>query len=163
MPDSKSLIGYFLVDISFVVSTCQWPLLPCFEGLKGNGLDTKSSKRGASKYYETITKPIRRMTRSHLILGDRYNVTRASPSTARGDEAIRRCAVDPNNFSGSRWKTMSRDRDSFAEWHEITGKPVLNADLGNWTATSSIPTARRASPRSRAWVKLRRINRHACS
>lgn len=30
-------------------------------------------------------------------------------------------------------------RRSFAHWHEMTGKPVLNADIGNWTATELNP------------------------
>jgi hypothetical protein len=31
-------------------------------------------------------------------------------------------------------------RDSFATWHDITRKPIINADIGNWLRTATRST-----------------------
>jgi hypothetical protein len=37
-------------------------------------------------------------------------------------------------------------RDSFREWQKVTNKPVLNADMGNWTATKLNPNRKTGLP-----------------
>jgi hypothetical protein len=139
--ESRNLIGYFLVDIPSWFPHASGRFFPGFDGLKGKSFDTKLYDV-ASKYYETITKHIRTYDKNHLILGDRYNGNKGIPTPPL--EAMKPFVdvLSIQYFSGATMEDHVKMRDSFAAWHQITGKPVLNADLGNWTATKLNPNRR---------------------
>ncbi len=128
----------FLRGHSLLVSACQRPLLRRLRGLTGKAYDAKLYDV-ASKYYETITKHIRKYDQNHLILGDRYNGNKGIPTPSL--EAMKPFVdvLSIQYFSGAKAEDHETMRKSFATWQEITGKPVLNADLGNWTATKLNP------------------------
>ncbi|MEZ5666114.1 MAG: agarase [Alphaproteobacteria bacterium] len=136
--DSRNLIGYFLVDIPSWLPHASGRFFPGFEGLSGKAYDTKLYDV-ASKYYETMVKHIRRYDRNHLILGDRYNGNKGIPTPVL--EAMKPFVdvLSIQYFSGPNIEDHVAMRDAFAGWQEICGKPVLNADLGNWCATKLNP------------------------
>lgn len=136
--DKRNLIGYFLVDIPSWLPHASGRFFKGFDGLAGKAYDTKLYDT-ASKYYETIVKHIRRYDKNHLILGDRYNGNKGIPVPVL--EAMKPfCDVlSIQYFSGAALEDHVTMRKSFEEGHAITGKPVLNADLGNWCATQMNP------------------------
>ena len=107
-----------------------------FEGLSEEAHATKLYDV-ASKYYETITKHVRSHDPNHLILGDRYNGNKGIPTAALRAMKPFVDVLSIQYFSGPTMGDHIAMRNAFAEWQAITEKPVLNADLGNWTATSS--------------------------
>ena len=136
--DSQNLIGYFLVDIPSWLPHASGRFFPGFEGLDEKAAHSRLYDV-ASKYYETITKHIRRYDTNHLILGDRYNGNKGIPSAPL--EAMRPFVdvLSVQYFSGPTEDDRRKMRDDLAGWQELTGKPVINADIGNWTATRLNP------------------------
>lgn len=136
--DDPNLIGYFLVDIPAWLPHSAGGDFPQLVGLN----ETERNGRlydVASKYYETITRHIKRYDPNHLILGDRYNGNKGIPS-----EVLR--AMQPfvdvlsvQYFTAPTDESRQAMRSDLARWHEITGKPVINADLGNWAPTKLNP------------------------
>ena len=136
--DSKNLIGYFLVDIPSWFPHASGRFFEGLAGLTGKTYDSKLYDV-ASKYYETITKHIRKYDPNHLILGDRYNGNKGIPTPPLQAMKPFVDVLSIQYFSGAKQEDHLKMRDSFATWQEITGKPVINADLGNWTATKLNP------------------------
>jgi len=136
--DNKNLLGYFLGDIPSWLPHASGRFFDGFSGLTGDAYDKKLFEV-ATKYYETITKHIKTYDKNHLILGDRYNGNKGIPTPAL--EAMKPFVdvLSIQYFSGPTMDNHISMRNSFAEWQKITGKPVLNADLGNWTATKLNP------------------------
>ena len=137
--ESKNLIGYFLVDIPSWLPHGSGRFFDGFAGITGDAYDTKLFDV-ASKYYETITKHIRRYDSNHLILGDRYHANKGIPTQVLLAMKPFVDVLSLQYYSGARIEDHIRMRDSFATWQEITGKPVINADIGNWIATPNRKT-----------------------
>jgi hypothetical protein len=136
--DSSNLIGYFLVDIPGWIPHAAGRFWPGFDGLSPEEHDAKLYDV-AQQYYKTITEAIRRYDPNHLILGDRYNGNKGIP------EVVLRAMTDyvdvlsVQYFTGkspAEYATMIGD---LREWQQLTGKPVLIADIGNWVPTAMNP------------------------
>lgn len=136
--EERNLIGYFLVDIPSWFPHASGRFFKGFEGLSGREYDRKLYDT-ASKYYETITRHIRAYDRNHLILGDRYNGNKGIPEPVLRAMVPFCDVLSIQYFSGAGMEDHAKMRSSFSDWQAITGKPVLNADLGNWTATQMNP------------------------
>ncbi|GAB6987642.1 hypothetical protein [Nocardioides pyridinolyticus] len=73
------------------------------------------------------------------MLGNRYNGNKGIP------EAVLRAMQPHVDVFSVQYFTEPTDesrqamRADLARWHEITGKPVINADLGNWAPTELNP------------------------
>jgi hypothetical protein len=142
--DSENLIGYFLVDIP------AW--LPHASGAdfaELRGLDPADRDRKlydvASRYYETIVTAIRRYDPDHLILGDRYNGNKGIPEPVLRAMQPFVDVLSVQYFNEPTDEGRRQMRDDLARWHEQSGgKPVVVADVGNWTPTELNP--HRTSP-----------------
>lgn len=136
--DNPNLLGYFLVDIPAWIPHATGRFFPGFEGLSPEEHERKLYDV-ASKYYDTVVSAIRRYDPHHLILGDRYNGNKGIP------EAPLRAMRDYVDVLSVQYFNAPTDEgrtemiDSLAQWHEITGKPVIIADIGNWCATEMNP------------------------
>ena len=126
--DSKNLIGYYLVDIPSWFPDASGRFFDGFAGLTGKAYDTKLFDV-ATKYYETITKHIRKYDSNHLVLGDRYNGNKGIPTPVLLAMKPFVDVLSIQYFSGAKEEDHLKMRDAFAGWQEITGKPVINADL----------------------------------
>jgi len=136
--ESKNLLGYYLVDIPSWLPHVSGRYFPQVLGLEGAALDAKLYDV-ASKYYETITKYIRRYDPNHLILGDRYNGNKGIPPAVLRAMKPFVDVFSLQYFSGPTHADHVKMRDDLAAWHQETGKPVLNADIGNWVPTKLNP------------------------
>ncbi|HXO96605.1 MAG TPA: hypothetical protein VN857_08480 [Chthoniobacterales bacterium] len=86
-----------------------------------------------------MTKHIRTYDQNHLILGDRYNGNKGIPTPVLKAMQPFVDVLSIQYLSGKSMADHMTMRNAFVEWQEITGKPVLNADMGNWTATKLNP------------------------
>lgn len=136
--ESKNLIGYFLVDIPAWLPHASGEDFPQLKGL-GETARNEKLYDVASKYYETITKHIRKYDHNHLILGDRYNGNKGIPSAALRAMQPFVDVLSVQYFTAPTEESRQQMRDDLARWHEETGKPVINADIGNWTPTELNP------------------------
>jgi hypothetical protein len=143
--DKKNLVGYFLTDIPSWMPHASGRFFEGFSELKGEAYDTKLYDV-ASRYYETITKHIRRYDSNHLILGDRYNGNKGIPIPVLKAAAPFIDVLSIQWFPGPTMADHVVMRDSFREWQKVTNKPVLNADMGNWTATKLNPNRKTGLP-----------------
>jgi hypothetical protein len=136
--DDKNLIGYFLVDIPAWLPHASGK---DFEVLKGLDERTRNIKvyDVAYKYYETITKYIRKYDPNHLILGDRYNGNKGIPNAVLAAMKPFVDVLSVQYFPSNNLKGYSKMREDLAKWQEITGKPVILADIGNWCQTCMNP------------------------
>jgi hypothetical protein len=136
--DDPNLMGYFLVDIPAWLPHAAGEDFPQLKSLHGDARNQKLYDV-ASRYYETITRHIRCYDPNHLVLGDRYNGNKGIP------EAVLRAMQPHVDVFSVQYFTEPTDesrramRADLARWHEITGKPVINADLGNWAPTELNP------------------------
>ena len=93
----------------------------------------------AQQYYKTITEAIRRYDPNHLILGDRYNGNKGIP------EVVLRAMTDyvdvlsVQYFTGKSPEEYATMIGDLRNWQQLTGKPVLIADIGNWVPTAMNP------------------------
>ena len=136
--DNRNLLGYFLCDIPSWLPHASGRFFKGFDGLSEEAHATKLYDV-ASKYYETITRHVRAHDPNHLVLGDRYNGNKGIPAAALRAMKPFVDVLSIQYFSGPSMDDHLVMRDAFAEWQAITEKPVLNADLGNWTATKLNP------------------------
>lgn len=135
---STNLIGYFLVDIPGWIPHASGRFWPGFEGLSAADHDAKLFDV-ADKYYKTITEAIRRYDPNHLILGDRFNGNKGIPEVVLRAMTKYVDVLSVQYFTGKSSAEYSAMIDDLAKWHEITGKPVLIADIGNWVPTEMNP------------------------
>lgn len=135
---SQNLLGYFLVDIPAWIPHASGKFFSQMEGLTGDRYDNRLAEV-ASAYYSTIAKHIRAVDPSHLILGDRYNGNKGIPAPVL--EALKRHVdvLSIQYFCGESEADQIAMHDFFEKAHKATGKPILNADIGSWTATKLNP------------------------
>jgi hypothetical protein len=137
--DSPDLLGYFLVDIPAWLPHASGADFPELRGLDPAGRDKKLYDV-ASRYYETIVAAIRRYDPDHLVLGDRYNGNKGIPEPVLRAMAPFVDVLSVQYFSDPTPEGRIRMRDDLAGWSEQTGgKPVVIADIGNWTPTELNP------------------------
>lgn len=131
---SRNLLGYFLVDIPAWLSHASGEDFPALKGLSESARDEKLHEV-AGKYYETIAKHIRTYDPNHLILGDRYNGDKGIPAPVLDAMQPFVDVLSVQYFGSGGPEGYQRMQEDLARWHERTGKPVINADIGNWTPT----------------------------
>lgn len=136
--DASNLIGYFLVDGPCWAGHPTGADFPALRGLDAASR-TAALSDVANAYYETVTRNIRRHDPNHLVLGDRYGVRAGMP-----DPVLRamREYVDVLSVQAFTGADQRRHADVLAlldRCHELTGKPILLADTGNWCATAMNP------------------------
>ena len=107
---------------------------PGFEGLSPEEHDAKLFEV-ATQYYKTITEAIRRYDPNHLILGDRYNGNKGIPEVVLRAMAPFVDVLSVQYFTGKTEEEYTAMISDLRQWHEITGKPVVIADIGNWVPT----------------------------
>lgn len=137
--DSPDLLGYFLVDIP------AW--LPHASGrdfAELAGLEPGARERAlydvASRYYETIATALRRYDPHHLILGDRFNGNKGIPEPVLRAMAPHVDVLSVQYFTEPTDESRRGMRDDLARWRAQCGdKPVIVADIGNWTPTELDP------------------------
>lgn len=136
--ESKNLIGYFLVDIPGWLPHASGDF---FKGLIE--LDEKEKEMKlfdvATKYYETISKYIRKYDPNHLILGDRYNGNKGIPDIVLTAMQPFVDVLSIQYFPSNNEQGYQQMKDDLKKWHEFTGKPVIIADIGNWCQTKLSP------------------------
>lgn len=135
---SPELIGYFLTD-----GPC-WSGHPTgadFPALRD--LDPASRRSAladlASAYYETVTRNIRRHDPGHLILGDRYGIRAGLPEPVLLAMREHVDVLSVQAFPGADERQLAEVIALLDRCHELTGKPILIADTGNWCATAMNP------------------------
>lgn len=123
MKDDPKLIGYFYVDCPTWVHTepvTEWRG-PLFDPalLKTDAGKAELTKL-ATRFYQVTHDAVRRYDRHHLILGDRYEANRPLPV-----EILQAAAPYVDVFC---FQDFEQPAKQLAEWHRLTGKPVLWAD-----------------------------------
>jgi hypothetical protein len=136
--ESKNHMGYFLVDIPAWLPQARGNDFYQLKGLSGEVRDEKLYDI-ASKYYETITKHIRRYDANHLILGDRYNGNKGIPSAVLRAMKPFVDVLSVQYFTSPNEESRQQMRQDLARWQAETDKPVIIADIGNWTPTQLNP------------------------
>ncbi|MFM7014626.1 MAG: agarase [Actinomycetota bacterium] len=136
--NSKNLIGYFLVDIPGWIPHAAGRFWPGFEGLSQEEHDAKLFDV-AKTYYKIITEAIRRYDPNHLILGDRYNGNKGIPEVVLNAMVDYVDVLSVQYFTGKSAEEYEQMISDLKGWHELTGKPVLIADIGNWVPTEMNP------------------------
>src|SRR5579859_4542722 len=132
--ESKNLIGYFLVDIPAWLPHASGADFPQLKGLDEAARNEKLFNV-ATKYYQTITKHIRKYDPNHLILGDRYNGNKGIPAAVLQAMKPSVDVLSVQYFTAPNEESRRQMRDDLARWHEETAKPVIIADIGNWAPT----------------------------
>lgn len=136
--DSKNLIGYFLVDIPGWLPHASGKDFKQLEGLTGKERKAKLFNV-ASKYYETITKHIRKYDPNHLILGDRYNGNKGIPTEVLEAAKSYVDVLSVQYFPSNNEEGYLQMRKDLTNWQSLMDKPVINADIGNWCQTEMNP------------------------
>ena len=136
--ESKNLIGYFLVDIPAWLPHASGADFPQLKGLDEAARNEKLFNV-ATKYYQTITKHIRKYDPNHLILGDRYNGNKGIPAAVLQAMKPSVDVLSVQYFTAPNEESRLQMRDDLARWHEETAKPVIIADIGNWAPTELNP------------------------
>lgn len=135
---SANLVGYFLVDIPGWLPHASGRFWPGFEGLSQAEHDQKLFDV-ATQYYRTITEAIRRYDPDHLILGDRYNGNKGIPEPVLHAMVPFVDVLSVQYFTGKSDEEYATMIEDLRGWHELTGKPVVIADIGNWVPTDMNP------------------------
>ena len=136
--DSSNLLGYFFVDIPGWLPHASGRFWPGFDGLSAAEHDSKLFEV-AEQYYRTITEAIRRYDPNHLILGDRYNGNKGIPDVVLRAMAQYVDVLSVQYFTGKSAEEYVAMVDNLRRWQQITDKPVLIADIGNWVPTTMNP------------------------
>jgi hypothetical protein len=136
--NSPNLLGYFLVDIPSWLPHASGRFWPGFDSLTPAQHETKLYEV-AEKYYRTITEAIRRYDPNHLILGDRYNGNKGIPDAPLHAMKDYVDVLSVQYFTGKSDAEYAQMIEDLHSWHELTGKPVVIADIGNWTPTDMNP------------------------
>ncbi len=140
--EDPNLIGYFFQDV------------PCWARHRKSatffaGVDDRSYQQVfdvAAKYYEVATAAIRRVDPNHLIFGDRFN------GNLGIEPAALVAAANVVDALAVQWFPSISDGgaeamcEALAEIYASTGKPILNPDAGNNTATTTHPARPDALP-----------------
>jgi hypothetical protein len=144
--ESPDLIGYFLVDIPAWLPHASGADFAELRGLDPARRDSKLYDV-ASRYYETIVTAIRRYDPDHLVLGDRYNGNKGIPEPVLRAMQPFVDVLSVQYFNEPDDASRQQMRTDLAMWHEQSGgKPVVVADIGNWTPTELNPHRTSAIP-----------------
>jgi len=136
--DDANLIGYFLTDIPAWLPHASGEDFAQLKGLDARSRNIKVYDI-AYRYYETIARHIRRVDPHHLILGDRFNGNKGIPVPVLTAMRSFVDVLSVQYFTEPTESARMRMRADLANWHEVSRKPVLIADMGNWTATEMNP------------------------
>lgn len=136
--DDKNLIGYYFVDIPAWIPHASGRFFKQLEGLTGQEYDNKLYEV-ATKYYDTITKHIRKYDPNHLILGDRYNGNKEIPTPVISAMKPYVDVLSVQYFPSNNEEGYQQMRDDLDKWQKIADKPVIIADIGNNCATDMNP------------------------
>lgn len=138
--DSRNLIGYFLVDIPAWVPHKTGKTFPQLEGLEvGTEKYNDMLRKIAEQYYKVVTKHIKAYDPNHLILGDRFN------GNFEGYDLVYDIAKDYVDVISIQYFTQGNPQNHvkmekyFDKIYELTGKPLLLADIGNKCPTELNP------------------------
>lgn len=133
-----NLIGYFLTDAP---SWNGHPTGADFPALRGLDAASRAAALGdlAAAYYETVARHIRRQDPNHLILGDRYGVRAGLPEPVLLAMREHVDVLSVQTFTGADERKLAEVVALLDDCHELTGKPILIADTGNWCATKLNP------------------------
>lgn len=143
------LLGWFLVDAP---AWLPHPSGEDFTVLAGTSPRARSIKLYdvAFKYYETVTKHIRRVDPHHLVLGDRFLGNRGIPpavlTAARRFVDVLSVDYRPDTDAPCGAAMGKRLR----AWHEQSGLPVLLADVGGTSTDDSVEAV--ASIAAEPWL-----------
>ncbi|MET3934732.1 agarase [Arthrobacter sp. OAP107] len=133
--DDPNLIGYFFVDIP------AW--IPHASGRyftrDGRHVSEGELADIAARYYEVTTAAVRSFDDQHLIMGDRYNGNKGIPDVVLEAAAPYLDVLSIQYFPGADEAAHRKMRDDLQRWHDLTGKPIINADAGNSCATALHP------------------------
>ncbi|MDR7188191.1 hypothetical protein J2Y46_001007 [Microbacterium sp. BE35] len=132
--ESRNLIGYFLADIPSWIPHASGRFWPGFENLNAQRYDAKLFEV-ATRYYEVITRAVRRYDPNHLILGDRYNGNKGVPGPVLRAMVPFVDVLSVQYFTGKTDAEHDEMIRVLRALHDATGKPVLIADIGNWMPT----------------------------
>jgi hypothetical protein len=139
--DSKNLIGYFLVDIPAWIPHKVGKTFTQLEGLEtGTKQYTKTLSEIAEQYYKTVTKYIRQYDPNHLILGDRYNGNFVGNETVMNIAKKYVDVISIQYFTQGNPENHVKMEKYFDKIYEVTGKPLLLADIGNRCPTKLNPS-----------------------
>ena len=124
MAEDPYLIGYFYSDIP------AWNAANFGEAWTDHfAMDSESGRRDfartAERYYQVIHDAIRRYDENHLLLGDRYNNDVNVPPVL-----LEAMAPTVDVISLQHFGDMSDFIADARRYHALTGKPVINADIG---------------------------------
>lgn len=153
--ENKNLIGYFLVDSPAWVrheSGKDFPAWARHESGKDCNVLAGLSERARNtklydishKYYDTITKYIRKYDPNHLILGDRYNGNRGIPQTVLCGMKYYVDVLSVNYIPENTGEANKKFIEQLSEWQSYTEKPVIIADMANWCPTKLNPDKNKA-------------------
>ncbi len=137
--EARDLLGYFLVDIPAWLPHASGADFPALQDLD---LPQREAKLYdvASRYYEKIVTAIRRYDPHHLIVGDRYNGNKGIPEPVLPAMAPFVDVLSVQYFNEPTPESRTAMRDDLARWSaQSGGKPVVIADIGNWTPTELNP------------------------
>lgn len=126
--DDPRLIGYVLTDGP------SWTNHP-----SGAGYPEAQLAEIAEAYYQTVTASIRRHDPNHLILGDRYGIRAGMPDAVLQAMRDHVDVLSVQTFTSADETALTEVTATLDRAHELTGKPVLIADTGNWCATAMNP------------------------
>ncbi|MDQ0799013.1 agarase [Arthrobacter sp. SLBN-112] len=129
--DDPNLIGYFFVDIP------AWMHHASNRYFTRNGRHVSEGELAeiAARYYEVTTSAVRAFDDTHLILGDRYNGNKGIPDVVLTAAAPFLDVLSIQYFPGADPTAHKKMRDDLHRWHDLTGKPIINADAGNSCGT----------------------------
>jgi len=133
-----NLIGYFLTDAPCWTGHPTGADFPALQGLDAASRDAALFDL-ASAYYETVTRHIRRYDPNHLILGDRYGIRAGMPEPVLRAMREHVDVLSVQTFTGADETQLTDVLALLERCHDLTGKPVLIADTGNWCATEMNP------------------------
>jgi hypothetical protein len=139
------LIGYLLTDGPSWAGHPTGADFPALRGLDPASRDAALADLAAA-YYETVTRHVRRADPDHLVLGDRYGVRAGLPDPVLRAAREHVDVLSVQAFPGADEQALTSALDLIDRAHELTGKPVLIADTGNWCATPASPHRAAAIP-----------------
>ena len=136
--ESRDLLGYFFVDIPAWVPHASGRFFPGMEGLTGDRYDNRLNEI-ATQYYKTVAGHIRKHDKNHLIFGDRFNGNKGFPEPVLDAMSKYVDAIPIQYFCGPTNENREEMIAVYAKANRITQKPLMNVDIGNWTATTKNP------------------------
>ena len=136
--DSELCVGYFFVDIPGWARHETGADFPSLKDLSAEERE-ETIYSVAESYYRIMCNAVRKVDPNHLIFGDRYNGNRHIPEGVLMAMKDHVDVLSVQYFCEPTESSRRKMAEDFQRWHELTGKPVLNADIGNWCSTRMNP------------------------